>query len=292
MDAAVMSEALPFLKWVGGKRKLLPQLLPLLPADVDKRRHVELFAGGAAMFFARAPKRALLSDINEDLIATYRAVRDRAEIVIEALGFHAKHHSTKHFRRARAAFNGVFPMTPVREPAERAALFIYLNKTCFNGLYRVNKRGHFNVPMGRYKNPKICDADGLRAASRALQGVPLDSASFAERAAPDYSIEGDRAIGEGDFVYLDPPYVPVSKTSNFTSYASGGFTREDQTKLRDVFAQLARCGARVMLSNSNTPEVRELYRGFRVDVVRAPRNVSCKADGRGAVNELVVRNYE
>ena len=270
----------PFVKWVGGKGRLLGQLMPLLPPGVERMRHVEPFMGGGAMFFARRPERALLCDVNPELVSTYTMVRDRVEDVIAELDAHAAHHrgdEASYYYEVRERYNG-----GGGDAAARAAMFIYLNKTCFNGLHRVNKKGQFNVPAGRYVNPRILDEDGLRAASLELESAELRCAGFETLLA---------SARPGDFVYFDPPYEPVSRTANFTSYAQEGFTQDDQTVLRDVFNELTRRGARCMLSNSDVPFIRELYRDHRIDIVAAPRAVSCDATKRGMVSEVVVRNY-
>ncbi len=268
----------PFLKWVGGKGKILSQLVPLLPEGVHLMRHVEPFVGGGAMFFARGPERALLCDVNPALIATYTAIRDQVDGVIDALARLKRAHSDDAYYRVRERYN----TTRRLSDEERAAMFVYLNKTCFNGLHRVNRRGEFNVPAGRYKNPRILDEDGLRGASEALSRAEIRCAGFeslVQHAKP------------GDFVYFDPPYVPLSATSSFTGYAQDGFTHEDQERLRDVFRALDRRGCKLMLSNSDAPAVHDLYAGYRIDLVAAPRAINCDARGRGKVTEVVVRNY-
>lgn len=270
--------ATPFLKWVGGKGKLRHALANLLPHGVELMRHVEPFVGGGALFFARAPERALLCDINRDLIATYEAVRDDVDGVIRHLRRLSQRHDKTHYYEVRDTYN----QRTRRSATERAAMFIYLNKTCFNGLYRVNRRGEFNVPMGRYARPTILDEDTLFAASAALAAAELRCASF------ETLLQEARP---GDFIYMDPPYEPVSRTANFTSYAQDGFSQADQTRLRDVFRELDRRGAKLMLSNSDVPFIRDLYRGYQIDTVLAPRAVNCDAKSRGPVQEVVVRNY-
>ena len=268
----------PFVKWVGGKGRLAGALGRLLPAGADRMRHVEPFVGGGAMFFNRAPARALLCDINPDLVTTYVAVRDDVERVIRHLQRLSAAHGQEHYYALRERYNA----REHKDAAQRAAMFIYLNKTCFNGLYRVNRRGQFNVPMGRYKNPNILDVGTLRAASAQLATADVRCAPF------------ETLLTEarpGDFVYLDPPYEPVSRTASFTSYAQDGFSQDDQRRLRDVFRELDRRGAKLMLSNSDVPFIRDLYRGFQIDVLMAPRAVSCDAGTRGPVPEVVVRNY-
>jgi DNA adenine methylase len=263
--------ATPFLKWAGGKASLLPELMKHIPGRV--RRYHEPFVGGGAMFFAVAPRRAVLSDANGELIHCWRQVRDDVHAVLDALSEHV-------YDRAR--FEAVRALDPVRLPAaERAARFIYLNKTCFNGLWRVNRAGRFNVPFGRYKNPTFHDPGLLLRASRALRDVQIHRAPFEialQRAAP------------GDFVYLDPPYDPVSQTASFTSYTRDAFTWADQERLAAECASLDRRGVRFLLSNSATPRIRALYRAFEQRLVRAPRHISCKGGGRGHVDELLVFN--
>jgi DNA adenine methylase len=271
-------EAAPFVKWVGGKGRLLSQLRPLLPSGGEHMRHVEPFVGGGALFFSRRPGRALLTDINPTLMATYTAIRDDVEGVIGALRGFAGRHSKESYYQVRERYNRGGRVTT----STRAAMFIYLNKTCFNGLHRVNRKGEFNVPVGSYKNPRILNQEGLRAASRALDGAKLSYAPF------DALLESAKP---GDFVYFDPPYEPVSQTASFTSYARDGFSREDQTRLRDVYKALDRRGCKLMLSNSDVPFIRDLYCNFRIDTVAAPRAINCDATKRGKVTELIVRNY-
>jgi DNA adenine methylase len=263
--------ASPFLKWVGGKTSLLPELLRHVPARV--RRYHEPFVGGGALFFAVAPRRAVLSDSNGELVHCYQQVRDDVYRVLDALTRHV--YEKAHYQNIRA-------LDPVRlTPAARAARFIFLNKTCFNGLWRVNRAGRFNVPIGRYKNPRFHDPSLLIGASAALRMVEILQAPFEEslaKAAP------------GDFVYLDPPYDPISATSSFSSYTAGGFTWEDQKRLARCCIALNRRGVRFLLSNSATERVRELYRGFEQRTVRAPRFINSNAGARGKVDELLVFN--
>jgi DNA adenine methylase len=254
-------EAAPFVKWVGGKGRLLSQLRPLLPSGVEHMRHVEPFVGGGALFFSRRPGRALLTDINPTLVAAYSAIRDDVEGVIVALRGLAGRHSKESYYQVRERYNQGRRVST----SKRAAMFIYLNKTCFNGLHRVNRKGEFNVPVGSYKNPRILNEDGLHAASRALKDAQLKCA---------------------------PPYEPVSQTASFTSYARDGFSQEDQTRLRDVYKALDRRGCKLMLSNSDVPFIRNLYSTFNIDTVAAPRAINCDAKKRGKVSEVIVRNYQ
>lgn len=270
--------AAPFVKWAGGKGRLLSQLRPLLPPGVARMRHVEPFVGGGALFFSRRPHRALLTDVNHALVETYRAIRQDVDRVVEALEELAERHCKERYYQVRESYNRKTRLAAPR----RAAMFIYLNKTCFNGLHRVNRKGEFNVPYGSYKNPRILNEEGLRQASKLLQAAELRCASFEsllEHAKP------------GDFIYFDPPYEPISPTASFTSYARDGFSREDQRRLSEVFRALDRRGCKLMLSNSDVPFIRSLYRDFQVDTVAAPRAINCDATKRGKVTEVVVRNY-
>jgi DNA adenine methylase len=260
----------PFLKWVGGKRQVLPALLDRAPSRFGT--YFEPFLGGGALFFALRPREAVLADVNERLVRTYRGVRDSVEEVIERLGTYP--HDKRFFLRMRK------DDVDQRSDAEVAAWIIYLNRTCFNGLYRVNAENRFNVAFGRYVNPRICDAEGLRECARALASAELLVGDFADVAT---------RAGRGDFVYFDPPYVPRSATSCFTSYDPGGFDTPDQVRLRDIAVALKARGAHVLLSNSSAPLVRTLYqRHFQLTDVEARRAVNCKGEGRGAITELLI----
>ena len=261
--------ARPFLKWAGGKTQLVPEILARFPEHFG--RYFEPFAGGAAVFFALAPRKGALSDVNASLIGAYQAIRDELPAVLEVLRRHVA--TEEHFYRVRAQDPGAL------SPAAAAARFIYLNRTCFNGLYRVNRAGRFNVPFGRYKNPTLCDADNLTAVSEMLQGADLRVESVFEAA---------RRVRRGDLVYLDPPYDPLSPTASFTSYTDQGFGRDAQVRLAELFRALARRGAHVVLSNSDTPFINELYRDFRVEKVYARRAINSRADRRGPVTEVLV----
>jgi DNA adenine methylase len=266
----------PFLKWAGGKSQLLDQLRPLLP-KAPIGRYFEPFVGSAALFFALRPARATLADVNLELVDCYRAVQKHVEAVIAALARHVYDEDVYYSVRSKDPSS--------LRPEARAARTIYLNKTGYNGLYRVNKSGRFNVPFGRYVNPGFSSAesrDNLRACSRTLRGASIVNADFAE------AVKGARA---GDFVYFDPPYVPLSETSAFTHYAAGGFGAPEQERLARLFTELAGRGVLVMLSNSDTPEVRRLYARHCIDTVRAARHINSRATDRGKVSEVVVRSY-
>jgi DNA adenine methylase len=269
-------QARPVLKWAGGKSRLLPELLRHAPNRFAG--YHEPLMGGGALFFALASaqafSRATLSDVNPHLMDVYLALRDDVDGVIAALRQHE--YSEAHYYQVRALRPEDLPL------AARAARIIFLNKTCYNGLYRENRAGQFNVPFGRYRNPTICDEANLRAAALVLQGVDIGVRPFPsilDLAQP------------GDFVYFDPPYHPVSATARFTQYSKHGFTAEDQRALRDVFAALQPRGVKAMLSNSDTPFIRELYAGFHIHEVQANRAINSRADRRGKITELIICNY-
>jgi DNA adenine methylase len=268
------SPAGPVVKWVGGKTKLLPELLARMPVRFG--RYYEPFAGGAALFFRVAPERAVLADSNSDLIGLYTCLSGDVAGVIRRLEHHRASHSEAHYYATRTRWND-------REAswvsADRAATFIYLNKTCFNGLWRVNRAGAFNVPIGRYTDPPICVPQALHAAGALLARAVLRCADY--RAA----IADAR---RGDFVYFDPPYDPVAPTANFTSYTTEAFGAGDQRALSDVARGLVGRGCRVMLSNSDTPFIRSLYKGFRIDRVKCSRAINSNAARRGEVDEVII----
>jgi DNA adenine methylase len=274
--------ARPFLKWAGGKQQLLAQYKPIFPPHFE--RYYEPFVGGGAVFFhlwntQRLPAEVYLFDHNAELVNVYQVVRDSVEALIEQLNHHQRNHGEKYFYQIRA-----LDRNPGRNlsAVERAARTIYLNRTCYNGLYRVNSQGQFNVPLGSYKNPNVVRADVLRAASAALRGVTVESRNF--QSVVDLA-------QRGDFFYFDPPYDPLSKTANFTSYTAGAFDDDDQRQLAQVFAALTEIGCRCMLSNSHTPFILDLYRAFRVEIVQAGRAINSKASRRGPVDEVLVLNY-
>lgn len=270
------SGATPIIKWAGGKRQLLPEI----QARVPKSFHTyhEPFLGGAAVFFALEPHKAVLSDINEELINLYRVLQQHPHELFEHLQTHRV--SQDYFMALRqldrtSAYQQLSSL-------ERASRFIYLNKTCFNGLYRVNSRGHFNVPYGHYKNPQLATLENLLACSRLLQGVELVHASFHK------SLTRPQAK---DFVYLDPPYIPLSATASFTSYAKEGFSLNDQQALALLCQDLDAKGVYFLLSNSDTPLTHELFKNFQMDVVQAKRAISASGANRQKVTEVLVRNY-
>jgi DNA adenine methylase len=276
----------PFLKCVGGKRKLLPTLEPWLPPAVEVRRYRELFAGGAAVFFGRyaTVRPAILADVNREFVHTYTAVRDDLEAVVRALGTHAARYRKASPVEREAYFYEVRSVDPrALSLAERAARLLFLNKTSFNGLVRYDRGGRFNASFGFYERPSFPEEAALRAASAALQGVELRAASYEESFL-------DPLPAPGDLYYLDPPYVPLSDTASFTAYAAGRFTWQDQGRLLTLAERAIAAGAVVVLSNANVPEVRQLYRGLHVGEVVAPRSVSARATSRGIAEEIVASN--
>ena len=270
----------PLLKWAGGKRQLLPRILPEIERARPWKRYHEPFLGGGAVFFELARSRmlgrskAFVSDLNEPLIEVYQAVAADVDGVIALLADHKAKHGKEYYYAVRAE-------VPDTRTA-RAARLIYLNRTCFNGLFRVNSRGLFNVPMGDYKDPAILDAPNLRACAEALRKADIAVRPF----------EGivERAQ-EGDFVYFDPPYDPVSDTANFTAYAKDGFGKAEQERLAGVCRALDAKGVKFVLSNSATPFIRGLYEDFRVQIVQATRAVNRDGAKRGKVDEVLVANF-
>lgn len=270
-----VSPADPFIKWAGGKTRIMHELVSRMPsAKLWRGGYREPFLGGAAVFLRLQPRQSVLTDTNAELIGLYKVVRDDVEALIEALGDHT--YEREHFYSVRA----VDPTT--LSAVESAARFVFLNRSCFNGLYRVNKSGQFNVPFGKYTNPNLCPVERLRGASRALASAEIRLGDF------DSSVAAARA---GDFVYMDPPYAPISPTASFTSYTAADFGLADQTRLAERFRELTERGVLCMLSNSDTPLIRELYQGFRIDGILAPRAISRSAEGRRPVGEVIVRNY-
>ena len=269
-------KAKPFVKWAGGKRQLLPELLNRLP-QVFNTYH-EPFIGGGALFFELQPKEAFLADISTELINTYRVVKEFPEELLEILSEFKNEKEFYYFVRDMDRNPEYDSFSDIR----KAARFIYLNKTCFNGLYRVNSKGQFNVPFGDYKNPTFADSETILACSQALAGTRIQRASF---------LEVQKHVQKGDFVYFDPPYVPLSKTSSFTAYSKGGFGEAEQLALRDLFLHLSQKGAFVMLSNSDTEFVRQAYKEFKIEEVQATRALNSDAKKRGKISELIIRNY-
>lgn len=266
----------PFLKWAGGKGQLIDELVKRVPQRFG--RYWEPFLGGGALYFSLRPEVATINDLNQDLISCYKVVRDKLDELVDELKTYP--HSSEFYYALRSLdrseeFNTL-------SDVKRAARLMYLNKTCFNGLFRVNSKGQFNVPFGRYSNPKIFKLENLKNCSRQLKRTILLSDRF------DAVVEDAQ---EGDFVYFDPPYVPLTTTADFTAYLADGFGEADQELLAVVCLKLNQKGVKWMVSNSNTPVIRELYRGFAIDSVSAIRAINSKAYDRGPVTELLIRNY-
>ena len=271
-------ETLTFVKWAGGKKQLLGQFKPYFPKKIE--RYFEPFVGGGAVAFnilqAHKPKEVFLSDINEELINTYNVVKNDVENLILELKKLKQLHNKEIYYKIRKED------TKLLSPLARASRFIYLNKTCFNGLYRVNSKNGFNVPMGSYKNPLICPEKDLREISKLLKNSKIEVKQFHEIV---------KNVKKGDFVYFDPPYYPLNKTSSFTTYTKEQFLEKEQVKLKELFQELDKKGAKVMLSNSDTEFIKRLYEGYNLSFVKANRMINCDATKRGKINEVVITNY-
>lgn len=269
----------PFVKWAGGKRFLLGELESHLPTDFDghfPHNYYEPFVGGGALFFSIHKKleTAYLSDSNFDLIITYKVIQKNPNELIEQLRIHENNHSKEYYKEIRADFEK-------QDPIEIAARFIYLNKTCYNGLWRVNKKGHFNVPMGSYKRPRIVHEKNILLCHEALKFAKIEVRDFETIQPKQY-----------DFVYFDPPYHPRDDFS-FKSYTQLDFTEKDQERLMKFSKKLIKSGVRVMLSNSNMRYINTLYQKppFKIDIVSAPRLINCKPEGRDSVEEVIITSY-
>lgn len=269
----------PVLKWVGGKRQLLSAITPLLPEELGT--YYEPFIGGGALLFHLQPKTAVINDINPELINLYQVIKTDVDSLITAL--HAHQNNADHYYSVRAWDRDKSFYASLSD-VEKAARIIYLNKTCFNGLYRVNSAGEFNSPFGKYSNPNIVNADTLYAVNQYFNqaDVMISCGSY---------LDALETAGSGDFVYLDPPYAPLSPTANFTAYAKDGFTREDQIALREYCDLLSRRGVHFMMSNSATDLILEQYADYDITFVKAKRAINSKAAKRGAVDEVIVKNY-
>ena len=269
-------KAKPFIKWVGGKTQLLPELVSRIPDDFS--RYFEPFMGGGALFFHLQPEQSTLTDINEELTNAYTVIKYRSDELIADLKQHTYEKNYYYQIRNVDRTDEYKSWSDVR----RASRLIYLNKTCFNGLYRVNSRGEFNTPIGRYKNPKIVDEINLRACSQALQRVEIINSSF---------LKVEEKVSSNDFVYFDPPYAPLNTTSNFTGYSQKGFDSQMQLDLRDLCDRLDEKGVRFMVSNSNAPLILDLYQSYKIEFVYATRAINSKGNKRGKISEVLVTNY-
>ena len=277
--------AKPFLKWAGGKARLAPLIAERAPERIT--RYHEPFLGGGAVFFALHAaglvRDASLADSNDDLIGAYQAVRDDVEGVIEALGELSREYLALESSQRGLYYYKVRNQRRLRRPDRKAARLLFLNKTCYNGLYRVNSKGHFNVPHGRHKSLRILSREGLRDASGALACAEVGALDFEDACAK---------AQPGDFVYLDPPYQPLNETSHFTSYTKDGFGIREQRRLRDVFDDLTARGVPALLSNSDHAGIRDLYDGYLTQEVSMGRNINSKAAARSAISELLISNFD
>jgi DNA adenine methylase len=268
----------PLLKWAGGKRSLIQRIVDLFPGDFRERSYHEPFFGGGAMFFHVEPGSGSINDINYRLMNFYRVVRDEPEALIEEASKYVYDEGEYYMRR------GMFNSEGLTE-VEYAALLLYLNKTAYNGLYRVNSKGEFNVPFGRYVDPTIVKPRSIARASRLLRNVEIHSEGFG------YVID---VAKEGDICYLDPPYHPASETANFTDYSMNGFKMRDQERLRDLCVELDRRNVTFVLSNSDTEAVRELYVdicSFKIVSFRTRRMISSKVSSRASGHDLLITNW-
>jgi DNA adenine methylase len=263
---------------VGAKRRLLPAIAPLLPPDLAERRYFEPFVGGGSLFFALSPSRAVLADRNMDLINAYVAVKQDVEGLIRELTWLKNEHSKENYYEVREVFN----TRQFEDKVLRAAVFLYLHRSCFNGLYRENASGYFNVPLGDYADPDICNADALRRCSAILNQGQREIVSADFREVCSYP-------GADDFVYLDPPYDALEDADSFTNYQAGGFGPPEQRALAVLFREMDAQGAKLLLSNHDTPRIRELYKGYKIVSIEAPRSVGAKT--RKSAPEVLVRNY-
>ena len=269
--AEIKIKATPFVKWAGGKRLAISQMSEYLPTGINS--YHEPFVGGGAVFFALEPiiRTATLADLNEELVMAYHVIKTDTENLIESLQKHEHNHQYK-----KGYYTQVRKQNP-KDLIDVVSRFLYLNKTCFNGLYRVNKKGKFNVPKGSYKNPNICDADKLSSVAKALQKATIKVGEFDQTILPQ----------RGDFVYCDPPY-----DGTFDQYQPEGFSSEDQNRLKECVDMWTKEGVLVMVSNSDTKFIQDLYKGYQQQVITTHRNISCNGDTRGKTSEVLIMNYE
>lgn len=273
-NSFIINDAAPFVKWAGGKRGIINEIISRLPEKFNN--YYEPFLGGGALFFQLYNKltQAYLSDVNIDLLLAFEAIKKDPEKVILRLKKHSEAHGEDYYYSLRSKHN-------LEEPLDLAARFIYLNKTCYNGLFRTNNSGEFNVPIGKYTNPQILDKDNIFLCSNALKKALIEVKDFSQ-------IKPTK----GDFVYFDPPYHPIQENS-FTKYSKLDFTENDQIRLRNFALHLHKKGVNLMISNSNTSFINDLYKNkiFNVNVINAPRFINSKGDGRKSAEEVIIRNY-
>ncbi|MDR2643056.1 MAG: DNA adenine methylase [Planctomycetaceae bacterium] len=271
----------PFLKWVGGKRQIMPFIVEYFPQDIKTCQYVEPFVGGGAVLFHLQPRKAIVNDFNAELINVYRVVKNNLNALITDLKKHEN--NAEYFYKIRNIDRQ--PDYKNLSDVERASRIIYLNKTCFNGLYRVNNAGEFNSPFGNYKNPNIVNEPTLRAVSKYLNENTVELLN------EDYETVMSK-LKQNTFVYLDPPYHPISINSNFTGYVQGGWNKSDQIRLREACDKLNAKGIKFLLSNSSADLIKEQYKHYNISIVKANRVINSDGTNRGEVNELLIRNYE
>jgi DNA adenine methylase len=272
--------ARPFLKWAGGKRQLLSEILKYTPPASKIRTYYEPFVGAGALLFELQPKKAIINDTNSQLINCYDVIKNNLEGLFEEL---SKHKNEKEYFYSIRELDRT-PQYENLSDIEKASRIIYLNKTCYNGLFRVNNQGQFNTPFGKYKDPKIRDETVLKAVNKYLN---TSDVTF-------LNVDFEEAVStakKGDFIYLDPPYDPISDTSSFTGYDINGFGKEEQKRLKDTFDELSKKGIKCILSNSKTPFITKLYEEYEIISVPAIRSINSKASKRGQIEEVLVLNY-
>lgn len=271
----------PFLKWVGGKRQLMPSIVEHLPENIKGYKYIEPFIGGGAVLFNLQPKNAVISDFNEELINVYQVIKNNLDELIIDLKKHKN--EAEYFYKIRGLDRDVGFKKLTK--AQRASRIIFLNKTCFNGLYRVNNAGEFNSPFGRYKNPNIVNEPTLKAVNKFLNSNNIKMKSG------DYS-EVLKQADKKCFIYLDPPYHPISESSNFTGYVQGGWNMCDQVDLKTACDELHKKGVKFLLSNSSAEFIKDLYKDYNITIVKANRAINSNGANRGEVDEVLIRNYE
>lgn len=273
----------PFLKWAGGKRQLLPELNQYKPTNFSRKNtYYEPFVGAGAFLFELRPQQAVINDKNQELINCYEVVKNSVDELIKELRYHKEKNNQEYYYQIRDLDRQAQPSYPLSS-VERAARIIYLNKTCYNGLFRVNSQGQFNVPYGKYKKPNILDEGTLKSVSDYLNKYQIDILNG------DFE-EAVKDAKKGDFIYFDPPYDPVSDTASFTGYDINGFNQDEQRRLKAVFDELTKKGCKVMLSNSKTNFIMDLYQEYQIKIVKATRNINSKAFKRGKVDEILILN--
>lgn len=271
----------PFVKWVGGKRQIMSSITKLLPKNIQDYKYIEPFIGGGAVLFHLQPQNGIINDFNEELINTYQVIKNNLEELIEDLKTHENTADYFYEIRALDREDNFDELSKIK----RASRILYLNKTCYNGLYRVNNAGEFNAPFGRYKSPNIVNEPTLKAVSNYLNSNNIEILSG------DYS-EALKLADENSFVYFDPPYHPISEGSNFTGYIQGGFNLFDQIDLKKACDQLNEKGIKFLQSNSSSPTILDLYEDYNIEFVKAKRAINSNGSKRGDVDEVLIRNYE